>query len=171
MIKIKEEKEIILPITIKDKDFNFVEVKQNILSRLFKKHDGYIIYINKVNKVKILKVYNFKTMYDLNKEKYILDQFFITYNNKPAFLLKYPVPISLEIDGDLNELTYNAESFYNYVNQVTMVNLTNFNTNNGIGDLISKNIVYILIGIALILALTVPDIRVVLVEFINNIGK
>lgn len=135
------------------------EVKLNwfqwLVNRVFK-FDGYIAYINQADDFKIFKVVNFKGFYDiLDRESYALNKKIATYNGKPLMLVKSPVPISLEVDG--SKLIYDAPFFYNYVNKITKTNLTNWGNDGSFMDFIRKNIILIIIGIALILLFTTPQ--------------
>ncbi len=143
------------------------EIKPNIINKIFKnifKHDGYILYINKANELKIFKVNNFKTIYDFNSiESYGINNCVGNYQGKPIFMVKYPYAISLDIGK--NTLSYDAPTFYNYVNKVTKQNLTNWNSPLGIGDFIKKNFLIIVIAIIAIILLTTPQGK----EFLSNI--
>ena len=143
------------------------EIKPTLLNRFIRhifKHDGYILYINKADELKIFKVNNFKTIYDLNSiESYGLNKCIGSYNGKPIFMVKYPYAMSLDIGK--NTLSYDAPTFYNYVNKVTKANLTNWGSSLGLGDFIKKNFLIIIIAIIAIILLTTPQGK----EFISNI--
>ena len=143
------------------------EIKVNwfkrFLNRVFK-FDGYILYINKANELKLFKVKNFKQIYNLNDlETYGLNDAIGTFNGKPIFMVKYPNPITLDIKG--TSLSYDAMIFYNMVNKVTKQNLTNWGSNLGLGDFIKKYFIYIIIAIGLILLFTTPQGQ----EFLSKI--
>ena len=132
----------------------------NLFQKLKRKifnYDGYVFYLNKSDDLKIFKVKNLKFLYDLKnkKETYNLNDKFGTYKGKPFFLIKYPFTISLNCEGE--ELFYDCEAYNNYVNSATKINLTNLGSNFNLMEFISKNIIYIVLGIALILLFTTPQ--------------
>ena len=143
------------------------EIKPGFFKRFFNnvfKFDGYVLYLNKANEMKIHKVKNFRTIYNLNDcESYGLKDKIGTFNGKPIFMVKYPYAMSLDI-GE-NSLKYDSPTFYNYVNKVTKQNLTNMGSNLGLGDWIKKNFLLIIIAIALILLFTTPQGK----EFLSHI--
>jgi len=143
------------------------EIKPNFFKRMFNnifKFDGYLLYINKAEELKIFKINNFKTIYNLNSiESYGLKKCIGNFNGKPIFIVKYPYAMSLDI-GE-NTLSYDSPTFYNYVNKVTIQNLTNFGGNFNFTDFLKKNFILIIIGIALILLFTTPQGK----EFLANI--
>jgi hypothetical protein len=131
--------------------------------RIFK-FSGYIAYIDKAENLQIMRVNNFKDFYELNdSEKYGLNKKIGTYKGKPIFMLKYPIPISLDITGD--KLQYDAISFYNFHNKLTRQNLTNWGQSGGLGEWLRKNFIIVLIGIALILLFFTPQGK----EILSNI--
>lgn len=140
------------------RDSKFTKFIDNIKSKIpFFNFDGYIFYFNKSNSIKILKIKNLKNILNLaHCETYnIIDRIGI-YKNKPAFLIKYPYAITLQIRGE--ELYYDAEAYYNYVNIATKGNLTKGKGEPlNIFEFIKNNIILIVIVIFVLFALFTPE--------------
>ncbi len=133
--------------------------KDNKFKRFFRKlfkFDGYIFYMNKAEDWKIYKVKNLNFLHQLKRrELYNLHLKEGTYNGKPCYVVKYPLCISLNVDGE--QLYYDAESYNNYVNTATKINLTNLNKSMNIGEFLKKNFIIILIIIAVSIFLLTPQ--------------
>jgi hypothetical protein len=160
----KENKEVFL--------FNSKYIKKNFFEKLgIFKFDGYVLYINKAEELHIYKIKNLKFLYSLfhEKEKYVLNRKIGTFQGKPFLLIKYPIPISLDINIKNENLFYDAKSFYNYMDYATKGNLTDIDSsNNNFFGFVSKNIWVILIILIIGAILLVPELREYIINFIKN---
>lgn len=131
---------------------------KEIIFKIFK-FDGYIIYLNKADDIKIYKVKDLRFLHKIkNRELYGLKKKIGTLNGKPAFLVKYPYTISLELKNkNAPELFYDPESFNNYVDKATKINLTNLGNNFNLMEFIKQNFILILIAVALIFLFFTPE--------------
>lgn len=146
------------------------EEKVNFFKRIWRgifKFDGWVLYINKAEELRIMKISNFKTIQNLNDaESYAFNKKIGTLNGKPIFLIKYPFPITLDIKE--NTLIYDSPTFYNYVNKVTMQNLTNFGSSFKLGEFLKKNFILIILLIIIILLFTTPQGKEFLAQIIPS---
>lgn len=160
---IKEPKNT-LNLYLMSKQLPETDIKTKIKSKIpfFKATDGYIFYLTKGNDIKIYEVQNLKYLYKNNKEAYALHNKIGTYRNKPAFIIKYPYPITLDINlneetNTENKLFWDAKAFYNYETMVTKANITNFGNDGSVFDFLKKNWIIVVIVLVLIFIVATPQ--------------
>lgn len=145
---------------------------QKFTNRVFR-FDGYIAYINVAKELKIFKVDNFQGFYNVaNNAAAVINKSIATYNGRPIMLIKWPFPITLDVqpaDG-VNPalLVYDMHYFYNYVNKVTKTNLTNWGSNLDLGGFIKKYWLIIIIFIGLGLLFFTPQGKEILAQLIPS---
>jgi hypothetical protein len=138
--KFKEDnKENITEIVTDDNkhyEINLLKKGENKFRDFLIKYDGLLIYEFMPKKYKMIKVGNFKEIQKIKNNAMMLIEAEGTINNKPFFIIKNKIPISLNSDVrsynklDKNskakngiDLCYDTEAFYTHLEYVTMANL------------------------------------------------
>jgi len=154
-LKEKDEKIIYLE-NIKESSSILKKLFERMMIRLFKRFDGYMLYFNKAKNLEIHKVKNLSILWKKGKkEMYNVHNRIGFYKNKPAFLSVYPYAMTLEPNGD--ELFYDAESYYNYVNIATKANLTKMGKSDfNLLEMIRANLILIILIIFIFFIIFTP---------------
>lgn len=130
IIKMKKDEEVV--------NINILEsppIKETFFSKMnpFKKRnfDGHLLYEYAEGRYKLIDVTGFKDIEKINKKAYILNRIMGTLNNKPFFMIKNNIPISVnagtksslpELENGI-DLCYDSGGFYTYLDYATAKNL------------------------------------------------
>lgn len=156
-------------------------IKERVKEKIpfMNKTDGYLLYINKSDILKIIPVSNmtyFIKLMNKKKEMYVLNDKICVFNNKPAFLIKYPYTISLNIQQDMNDtfsenhLFYDTHAFYNYHTMLEKQNMIKTGEGQSLTEFIKSNKKLIIIAILIIILLFTPQGKEFLAQLLNELS-